>query len=353
MTDLPSLEPVHLVQDAETGDRFLIYRTEKGIKVELRYEGETLWMTQAQIAELFGVDRSVVTKHLANIYESGELDPGATSAKIAQVRREGERDVTRQVETYNLDAVISIGYRVSSQQGTQFRKWATDKLVQFATKGFIVDVQRLKNPDAFDRIRELREIIREIRADEANVYRELRRICTMFSDYDAKSDACHDFFMRMQAMIMYGVTSHTPSEVVVSRANADHPNMGLRTWAGDEIRKSDVEISKNYLVENEIRELNRLTTILLDVFEDQLDVGKLMTMAQAENLLHRQLVNLGRGLLTHGGAVKSAAAKQHAHDQYKIFNAKRKLARHAEADKAIATLKKQEKSLSKAKTRKT
>lgn len=226
MSKFPT-EPVHLLQDAETGDRFLIYTTDKGIQVELRYDGDTLWMTQAQIAELFGVDRSVITKHLQNIYQEGELEIGPTSAKIAQVRTEGGREVTRHVEHYNLDAVISVGYRVSSAQGTQFRSWATDKLVQFATKGFVIDASRLKDPTAFDRIKELREIIRDIRSDEANVYRELRAICAMCADYDAKSPAAHEFFARMQATIMYAVTSHMPPEIIISRANSDHPNMGL------------------------------------------------------------------------------------------------------------------------------
>lgn len=346
MTD-PAKEPVHLIEDADTGDRFLIYGTEKGNRVELRYAGDNLWMTQAQMAELFGVDRSVVSKHLANIYESGELSPEATSAKIAQVRNEGGREVTRQIETYNLDAVISVGYRVSTRQGTQFRKWATEKLVQFATTGFVIDVQRLKNPESFDRIKELREIIRDIRSDEANVYLELRNICKLFSDYDPHSAACHEFFMRMQAKIMYGVTAHTPSELVISRANADHENMGLRTWSGDDVRKIDVSVSKNYLIEPEIKELNRLTTILLDVFEDQLDIGKLMNMRQAENLLDQQLKQLNRNVLRHGGVVKSEAAKAHAHAEYQRFDAKRKAVRHSQAKESILALKREEKALPK------
>lgn len=348
MTDIP-LEPVHLIQDTETGDRLLIYGTEKGIKVELRYEGDTLWMTQSQIAELFGVDRTVVTKHLANIYDSGELDHRATSAKIAHVRKEGDREVTRQVETYNLDAVISLGYRVSSQQGTQFRKWATEKLVQFATKGFLVDAERLKNPAAHDRVAELRDIIRDIRSDEANVYFELKRICALCSDYDPKSAQAHEFFARMQAKIMYAVTSHTPAEMIISRANADHPNMGLRAWSKDEVRKADVTVSKNYLVEAEMRELNRLTVILLDIFEDQLALGKLTTMIQAENLLNVQLTNLNRSLLTSGGRVKRVTADAHAHQEYERFDQIRRAIRHDEARESLKILKAAEKNLPKTK----
>lgn len=302
-------EPVHLVEDAETGEQFLIYGTNKGVRVELRYDGDTLWMTQAQMAELFGVDRTAVTKHLANIYDEGELEAGATCAKIAQVRKEGSRDVVRQVEHYSLDAVISVGYRVGSKQGTLFRKWATEKLVQFATKGFVVDAERLKQPDAHDRVAELRDVIRDIRSDEANVYREIRRICAMCQDYDPKSSVWVRFFAQTQAKLMWAVTSNTPSEVIMSRANAEHTNMGLRAWPQDEIRKADAEVAKNYLAEPEIRELNRLTTILLDIFDDQLSIGRLTTMAQAEQLLDQQLKSLNRSVLTHGGAVKTENAK--------------------------------------------
>lgn len=346
MAPVPT-EPVHLIEDAATGDRLLIYGTERGIKVELRYEGETLWMSQAQIAELFQVDRSVVSKHLANIYQDGELDPAATSAKIAQVRTEGARAVNRAVEHYNLDAIISVGYRVSSAAGTQFRKWATEKLVQFATKGFVIDAEHLKAPDSRDRVAELKEIIRDIRSDEANVYREIKRICAMCSDYDPKSPAWHAFYAHTQAKLMYAVTTHTPSEMVYSRANADHPNMGLRTWKGDNVTQADVDVSKNYLAEGELREFNRLTVILLDIFEDQLDLGKINTMAEIEALLDNQLKSLNRNLLRGGGFVKTEQAKAHALEQYKAFNEKRKALRFAEADAALKALKAEEKSLPK------
>jgi hypothetical protein len=247
-----------LSEDAETGDRFLIYGTDRGINVELRYAGETLWLGEAQIAELFGVTRQNVNLHLSNIYEEGELDRAATCKEILQVRREGTRDVRRTVLLHNLDAIISVGYRVSSKQGTLFRRWATDKLVQFATKGFVIDAERLKNPEEQDRVRELREVIRDIRSDEANVYREVRHICAMCQDYDEKSAAWREFYARMQAKLMWAVTSHTPSMILAQRADAAGENMGLRTWAKDAIRQQDALIAKNYLAEPEIRELNRV-----------------------------------------------------------------------------------------------
>jgi len=340
-------DPVHLVEDPATGDRFLVYDTEKGPRLDIRYEGETLWMTQAQIATLFGVDRSVITKHLANIYAEGELEIGSTSAKIAQVRREGGRKVERQIEHYNLDAVISVGYRVSSAKATVFRRWATATLVQFAKKGFVVDSLRLKQPEAVDHIAELREIIRDIRSDEANVYRELKRICAMCQDYDPASVAAREFYRHTQAKLVYAVTSHTPAEIIASRADHKQPNMGLQSWSSDTIRKLDITVSKNYLTEPELRELNRLTTILLDIFEDQLDIGRLIVMDDARALLDRQLQQLGRSILRHGGSIKAEDAKHRAEAEYLRFDGERKAERHLEADREIRALMREAKQLPK------
>jgi len=172
-------EPVHLHED-DTGDRFLIYSDGTGPHIEIAYQGDQLWMTQAQIAELFARERSVITKHINNILEEGELPEETSVQKL-------HKSQGRPTSLYSLDMVISVGYRVASKQATLFRKWATDKLVQFATKGFVIDAPRLKNPEYRDRIAELKEIIRDIRSDEANVYRELRSICTLCQDYDGKS----------------------------------------------------------------------------------------------------------------------------------------------------------------------
>ena len=339
------LEPVVLQEDERTGDRFLVYSTDKGLHLDIRYDGDALWMTQAQIAQLFGVDRSVITKHIANVYAEGELDTGATSAKIAQVRQEGVRQVERQIEHYALDMVISVGYRVSSVQATLFRRWATDKLVQFATKGFVIDSVRLKQPENADRIAELRDIIRDIRADEANVYRELRKICALCQDYDGESEGWRDFYRNTQAKIVYAVTSHTPAELIKDRASADRPDMGLTNWSHGNIRKNDVTVSKNYLGDLEVKELNRLTTILLDIFEDQADLGRLVMMRDAKQLLDRQLASLGRVVLSSGGRVAMNDAKRHAERQYGLYDAKRKIERQAEADRVIAALRSEDKNL--------
>ncbi len=330
--------PVALVEDEATGDRFLLYSTNQGVRVELRFEGETLWASEQQISELFGVTRQNVNLHLNNVYNEGELDRAATCKEILQVRLEGRRSVQRGVAIHNLNAIISVGYRVSSKQGTLFRIWATDTLVQFATKGFVVDTRRLKNPDEHDRVRELREIIRDIRSDEANLYREVRRICSMCQDYDAKSPDWRNFYTHMQAKLMWAVTSHTPAMIIAIRASADAANLGLQSWPKDEIRQQDALVAKNYLGQSEVRELNRVTSILLDIFEDQLDIGKLTMMAEAETLLDGQLRSLNRAVLSHGGTVKSTEAERHAKDQYRTFDERRRALRHVRADAGLVEL---------------
>lgn len=332
--------PVHLVEDVESGDRFLVYNSNKGLRLDIRYEGDTLWMSQAQIAQLFGRDVSTISRHIANVLEEGELDETSSLQKA-------QTTSGRPAVLYSLDMVISVGYRVSSAQATIFRRWATGILVQFAKKGFVVDAPRLKQPEARDRVAELREIIRDIRSDEANVYRELRSICAMCQDYDGNSEAAREFYQKTQAKLVFAVTSHTPAEIISERADHRVANMGLTAWQGDSVRKADVAVSKNYLAETEIRELNRLTTILLDIFEDQLDLGRLVVMLDAQNLLDRQLANLGRNVLRTGGSVKASTARQFAEAEYERFDQTRKLTRQEVADRAIADLVRQSKGLPK------
>lgn len=342
MSDL--IEPIKLVADAETGDRFLVYMTAKGVQLDIRFEGESLWMTQAQIGELFGVDISGISRHISNIIAEGELEELTSLQKM-------QTSLGRPATLYSLDMVISVGYRVSSSQATLFRRWATGILVQYAKKGFIIDSARLKSKDAGDRIAELRDIIRELRSDEANVYRELRQICAMCQDYVAGSADATRFFQQTQAKLVYAVTTLTPAEVVHSRANHRLPSMGLTNWPNENIRKEDVVVSKNYLADDEIRELNRLTTIMLDIFEDQADLGRLIVMADAGKLLDQQLRQLGRTVLSSGGRIKTENAKQHAEQEYVSFAARRKAERHAVADQAIHELAKAAKELPKGKGR--
>jgi hypothetical protein len=333
---MASDEPVHLTETAETGDRFLIYATDGGAKVEVRYEGDTLWMTQAQMANLFGRDVSVISRHIANVLEDGEL-PTEGDLHFLHIRGPGNRPVM----AYSLDMVISVGYRVSSREATLFRRWATSVLVRFATKGFVVDVERLKSPENYDRVAELREIIRDIRASEANVYAELRRICAMCQDYDGQSKVARDFYQTMQTKLFWAVTTNTPAMVLKARANATEPNMGLQIWPKTDIRQQDVTTAKNYLGSPELQELNRLTTLLLDIFDDQLKIGRLTLMSEATELLEEQLKNLRRAVLRHGGNVTHTAAVAFAKAQYAKFDKARKMQRRAEVAAQLANLKQQ------------
>lgn len=334
-------EPIHLVEDEGTGDRFLVYESGKGARLDIRFEGETLWMTQEQIARLFGRDISVISRHIAGVLDDGELEEASNLQKV-QIAHS-----TKPVGLYSLDMVISVGYRVSSAQATLFRRWATGILVQFAKSGFVVDSVRLKSPSNADRIAELREIVRDIRSDEANVYRELKRICSLCQDYDPASARATTFFQQTQAKLVYAVVSKTPSEILVERADHRHPDMGLTNWPNERIRKQDVSVSKNYLAESEIRELNRLTTILLDIFEDQAEIGRLVVMDDAAHLLEAQLQSLGRTVLRGGGSVDRRRAVDHAEREYGTFDAIRKQAEHKEADARIADLAREAKRLPK------
>jgi hypothetical protein len=330
MTDEPD-GPIHLELDAATGHRFLVYGTAKGMRLDVQFDGDSLWMTQAQIAQVFGRDVATISRHISNILEEGEL-PEDTSLRKMQT------SVGRPAAIYSLDMVISVGYRVSSVQATVFRRWATGILVQYARKGFVVDSVRLKQPENADRIAELREIIRDIRADEANVYRELKKICAMCQDYDGTAAAAQVFFQQTQAKLVYAVTSQTPAEVIHDRADGLADAMGLRTWPHDNIRKADATVSKNYLTEAEIRELNRLTGILLDIFEDQLDLGRLVVMADARTLLDDQLGRLGRAVLQSGGRISAEAAKAKASAQYDVWKAREARLRHEAADANLKAL---------------
>jgi len=333
-------QPVALVED-DNGHRFLIYAANSGVRVELRHDGDALWMTQAQMAQLFGRDPSVIYRHVSNILEEGELTEADNLQKM-QVTGAG-----RPGTLYSLDMVISVGYRVSSAQATLFRKWATGVLVRFATKGFVVDAERLKAPEENDRVRELREIVRDIRASEANLYAELRRICAMCQDYEPSSQVATTFYRRTQAKLFYAVVNQTPSEVLNERADAEAPNMGLQAWPKDEIRQADALVAKNYLAPSEIRELNRLTDILLGIFEDQLDIGRLVIMDDASRLLDQQLASLNRVVLDHGGGVRHDQAEAAAKAQYRLFDKGRRATRRAEADRDLTALRDADKTLPK------
>jgi len=312
----PSIDasPVEITEDEQTGDRFLLYVNDDGVRAEFRFQDETLWMTQAQIADFFGKDQSSVSRHIRNIIEEEELLENNNMQKVHIVTS------LKPVTVYSLDMVISVGYRVTqSKQATLLRRWATTTLVKFATSGFVIDKKRLSQADNFDRLKELREIIRDIRASEANVYREIRSICAMCQDYDGASKQARNFYAAVQNKLLWAVASQTAPEIIVSRADAKNPNMGLQTWPNENIRKADVTIAHNYLSEPEIREKNRFTVMLLDFFEDRVDMGKLTTMSQAESELNKFIQFNDRALLRGKGRMSRAKADKYAKLQYKAF----------------------------------
>ena len=343
-----SAQPLRVLEDADTGHRFVVYTNKDGVQAELRFDGAEPWFTQLQVAGIFGVSVPTVNEHISKFYADGELDE-ATIRKFRIVRQEGTRQVEREIEHYGLDVAFYVGYRVNSSEGKLFRRWATTMLVQLATKGFVVDVRRLREPEGQDRVAELRELLQDIRSDEANLYREVRAICAACADYDPKSKASKDFFVRAQVKIVYAVTSKTPAMILVERADADAANMGLQTWPNDNIRQADVTVSKNYLAPGEADELNRVTALLLDYMLDQLKIGRIATMADAEKAFDTLLKTSGRTVLTHGGTIKTTIAKEHAVEQYKIYAVRQKALRHAEADKLIGNFMEKVKRLPKSK----
>ena len=285
-------------------------------------------MTQKQLSELFGVNIPTISRHLKNIFDEGELDPNSAISKSERTASDGKAYSTMQ---YNLDAIISVGYRVSSKQATQFRMWATERLKEMVLKGWSIDAQRLKKPEENNRITELRDTIRDIRASEANIYREVRSICAMCRDYDPQSENWRNFYAGMQNKLLWAITQMTGPELIMQRANADHPSMGLRTWANDNLRKSDVTIANNYLAETEIKDKNRFATMLLDYFEDQLEQGRLVIMEEAEQKMDEFIKFNNRPLLRNTGVVKRSQADAFAESQYQIFDQKRRAIRQQQS----------------------
>ena len=265
---------------------FLLYTTPNGkVKVEIFLKDENIWLTQARIAELFGVDRSVVTKHLRNIFKEGELDKKSTSAKIAQVQNEGQRQVKRDVEFYNLDAILSVGYRVNSRQATLFRIWATERLKEYIIKGFTMNDEKLKDPyNIFgkDYFEEQLARIRNIRSSERGVYQKITDIYAECSaDYNPNEEITRQFFATVQNKLHFAITGQTAAEIIYLRVDSGKPNIGLTSWKNSpkgKIREEDVVIAKNYLSEVELDQLNRIVTMYLDYAENQAQKGIVMYM---------------------------------------------------------------------------
>ena len=339
--------PLDVYEDGGTGNRFVAYVSRNGVELDCLFDGEQPWFTMADFAAIYGVTVPTINEHIQRFKADGELDD-STLRDFFIVRREGTRDVKRSITHYGLDVAFYVGYRVNSAEGKLFRRWATNMLVQLATKGFVVHQRRLKGGENADRVRELREIIRDIRSEEANLYAELRNVCAMCQDYQPDSKAATKFYQVMQAKLFYAVVSLTPSHVIAERADPAHPAMGLHSWQGDRVLQADALVGKNYLGPGEVRELNRLVGILLDIFEDQLEIGKLTIMAECADLLDAQLRQLSRAVLERPGPPSSAEAKRIVKERYAEFNVRRRELEKARTDSELAQLKAAAKALPKA-----
>ncbi len=311
------------LSEDDTGHRILVYMAKDGAQVDLRFEGNTFWASQAQMAEMFGVSQPTISEHLRGIFGDGELpDDPATHRKIRLVRREGSRDVSREIEHYGLNFLIAVGYRVGSKQGTMFRMWATEKLFSILTKGFYIDKERLKNAGSDDALDEFRQTAREIRASSANAYREVRRLCTLTADYDPKSDTARVFYMDMENKLLWAATSMTAPQLIIERCNASSPDCGLTYYAGKRgPRKDDVTIGNNYLAPIEAERKNRATVMWLDYIEEQLDQGKLPTMAAVQQKLEEFIKFNGWPVLRGVGAHSRKAADRHALTELEKYRA--------------------------------
>jgi hypothetical protein len=304
----------------------ILYRTEDGrTRIQCRFEDETLWLTQAQIAELFQTTPQNITLHLKEIFADGELMEEATCKEYLQVRREGEREVTRSLRHYRLEVVLAVGFRVRSHRGTQFRQWAIERLNEYLVKGFTMDDERLKNPpgpgqrDYFD---ELLERVREIRASERRFYQKVLDIYATSVDYKADAELSQRFFATVQNKMHWATHGHTAAEVIHERANAEKPFMGLQTTRpGGGVRKGDASIAKNYLTPDELNVLNRIVSLYIGFAELQALDRRPMMMQDWVTKLDEFLKISGKELLDHAGSISAEAAKAKAEHEYAMYNA--------------------------------
>lgn len=300
----------------------VIYQAEDGLtKVECRFVDETVWLTQQQMAELFHTSRSNIVEHIGHIYEEGELDEVSTCRKFRQVRMEGNRQVTRELPFYNLDMIISLGYRVKSLIATQFRRWATERLKEYMIKGFTMDDERLKNLGGGNYWRELLERIRDIRSSEKVMYRQVLDLYATSVDYNPRSAESVAFFKMVQNKLHYAAHGHTAAEVIYERADADKPFMGLTTFSGDFPTAKDIGIAKNYLSEEELRVLNQMVSGYFDFAEVQAIRHRPMYMSDYVEQLDNVLRATGEEVLTHAGKISHAQAMEKAKAEYKRYQA--------------------------------
>ena len=316
----------------------IIFTTEDGkVSVQTHMDEDTVWLSLDQMATLFDRNKSTISRHINNVFDEGELERAATVANFATVQQEGGREVQRQIEHFNLDVIISVGYRVKSLRGTQFRQWATKRLNEYIRKGFVLDDERLKNGGG-RYFKELLQRIRDIRSSERNLYQQVTDIYATAIDYDPKADLSREFFATVQNKMHYAAHRQTAAEVIFHRANSDKPLMGMSNFKGDYITKGDVAIAKNYLTEKELTILNLLVSQFLDFAELQALEENPMTMAQWIAELDRQLLNNRRELLTDKGRISRKQAIEKAEQAFEVYRKREMQQLESDFDRAVKAL---------------
>ncbi|GAB6868583.1 virulence RhuM family protein [Bacteroides rodentium JCM 16496] len=301
----------------EENNKILIYTDDDGLtKIDVKLEEDTLWLTQAQMCELYQTSRTNVVEHIKHIYEEGELEEEATCRKFRQVRQEGERMVNREIPFYNLDMIIALGYRIRSIIATRFRQWATLRLKEYITKGFTLDDERLKKLGGGGYWKELLERIRDIRATEKVFYRQVLEIYATSIDYDPRASVSQEFFKKVQNKIHFAIHGRTAAELIVERADSEKDFMGLLTFKGNQPTLTEARTAKNYLDEKELRAMGQLVSGYLDFAERQAEKEQPMTMNDWANYLDRILTMTGEQLLMDSGKVSHLEAMEHATNEY-------------------------------------
>ncbi|MEM8181806.1 virulence RhuM family protein [Morganella morganii subsp. sibonii] len=321
---------------------FILFRSEDGqTRVECRFESDTLWLSQSSICELYGKAKATISEHISNIFTEGEL---IEDSVVRFYRTTADDAKQYNVKYFNLSMILAVGYRVRSVRGTQFRQWATRTLEQYLIKGFVMDDERLKNPpigqsvvpDYFD---EMLERIRDIRASERRVYLRVKEIFTMAADYEPSNKETNRFFQTIQNKLHFACTGMTAAELIASRADASQPDMGLTSYKSDEVRKADVTVAKNYLRENELKELNRIVNMWLDFAEDQALRRKQVFLQDWDTKLEQFLSFNDREVLQGAGGISKKAADEKAKEVFDVFAQKRRQLKEAEGARAnIAAL---------------
>lgn len=334
------------IKPSDELSEFLLYSTPDGaVKIEIYFQNETVWLTQQKIADLFGVSKSTISEHIKNVFESGELNREATVRNFRRVQIEGSREVNRNLEFYNLDIIISVGYRVNSSKATQFRIWSTKTLKELIIKGFVMDDDRLKNGQYFgkDYFKELLERVRSIRTSERRIYQQITDIFQECSiDYQIDSEIKKKFFATIQNKFHYAITGNTAAEIIFQKANSQKENMGLTTWKNSpngRILKSDTVIAKNYLEEKEIKQLERTVSGYFDYIENLIERKNTFTMEQLAENVNKFLSFNEYKVLGNSGSVSKEQAAIKAEQEYEVFNKTQKIV--SDFDKEIQKLKNQ------------